>query len=251
MFEEFRKSINSVLYERVVSPLFGTFIFTWLVWNWKILVLLFFVNEEKLNTTKAEFIAVNFNNSNNLIIYPIISTAILLTIVPFISNGAYWLNLKFQKWRYDQKNHIERRKLLTIEQSLQLREEIENQKEKFVKLIQSKNSEIEQLTQEIELIKKNPKNNTISKPKLNIVTKDPAEKYSHLLDDDNNFIELRKVISKIQNSVRMFAGDNTPSSDFVSYLEAHDLIRNKGNGSYEFTEDGKDLLKTYSKIRMK
>ncbi|MEO8234966.1 MAG: hypothetical protein ABI549_06080 [Flavobacterium sp.] len=34
--EEIKKSISAILYERTTSPLFGTFIFSWLLWNWKI-----------------------------------------------------------------------------------------------------------------------------------------------------------------------------------------------------------------------
>ncbi|MCP4460990.1 MAG: hypothetical protein GY816_23665 [Cytophagales bacterium] len=53
IFDETRKSINSALYERVSSPLYGTLIISWLVWNWEIVYLTFFVNESRIEMTKS------------------------------------------------------------------------------------------------------------------------------------------------------------------------------------------------------
>jgi hypothetical protein len=41
MLDDFRKSINSVLYERMTSPLFGALLISWCIWNWDILYFLF------------------------------------------------------------------------------------------------------------------------------------------------------------------------------------------------------------------
>ena len=56
MISDFRKSINSILYERVSSPLFGTFVISWLIWNWKITYLTLFVSESNLDKNKLEYI---------------------------------------------------------------------------------------------------------------------------------------------------------------------------------------------------
>lgn len=154
MITEFRKSINSILYERVASPFYGTLIVTWSAWNWKIIYLTLFVDAEQISTTKIDFIVANYNDLNNLTLYPILSTACLLTLMPFVSNGAYWLDLKFKTWRLNQKNKIEGKQLLTIEQSIKLRTEIRQQEESFDKLLQKKNDEIEFLNKEIEELRK-------------------------------------------------------------------------------------------------
>lgn len=53
---EFLKSIRAVLYDRVASPFYGTLIISWLLWNWKIPYVTFFVSESLLKMTKIEYI---------------------------------------------------------------------------------------------------------------------------------------------------------------------------------------------------
>lgn len=101
-----RKSLNNIVKERISSPLYGNIIISWLFWNWKIIYLTFFVSEKMLDTDKITYISENFICTEYLIIYPLLSSIVLLTIIPFISNAAYWLNIKFDKWRIDQKNKV-------------------------------------------------------------------------------------------------------------------------------------------------
>lgn len=48
MFDELKKSISAILYERTTSPLFGSFILSWTVWNWKIFYITLFISEDKI-----------------------------------------------------------------------------------------------------------------------------------------------------------------------------------------------------------
>jgi hypothetical protein len=115
MITELRKSINSILYQRVSSPLFGTLMLSWVVWNWKIVYLTFFINAKEIEQNKIDYIVEKLSDANFLIWYPLISVFILLTIIPFVSNGAYWLSLKFEKWKKEQNNNIEKEQLKTLE----------------------------------------------------------------------------------------------------------------------------------------
>ena len=107
MIDELKKSLSAILYERTTSPFYGTLLISWLIWNWKIVYLTLFISENKINTDKINYITNNFNDIHCLLIYPLISTVVLLTVIPYISNGAYWLSLKFNKWKKDQKNVVE------------------------------------------------------------------------------------------------------------------------------------------------
>ncbi len=134
--EEIKKSFKSILYERTTSPFYGTFIISWLIWNWKIVYVTLFVSEKSIKTDKLSYLLNNhLIDELNLIVWPIISTIALLTIFPFITNGAYWLKLKFDKWKKDKKNEVELKQLLTLEQSIELREQIANQEERFEKIL--------------------------------------------------------------------------------------------------------------------
>ena len=85
MFDELKKSISALLYERTTSPLFGTLVVSWSVWNWKIIYLTFFISEKELiGKNKIEYIIENYNDNFNLYWFPLISTTILITLIPFI-----------------------------------------------------------------------------------------------------------------------------------------------------------------------
>jgi hypothetical protein len=145
MIKETKKSIQSILTQRVSSPFYGTLVISWLIWNWKIIYLTFFISEKKITNSKIDFIVSNYSETCNLIWFPLLSTILLLTIIPFITNGAYWLDLIFDNWRVNKKNNIEMKQLLTIEQSISLREQIVNMEKRFETLLADKNTEIEQL----------------------------------------------------------------------------------------------------------
>lgn len=149
MIDEIKKSINSIFEERVSSPFYGTLIVSWLIWNWKIVYLTLFIDQDKIRVTKIDFIINNYNDIWHLVYLPLISTVTLITIIPFVTNGAYWLDLKFTTWRVNQKNEIEGKKLLTIEQSIKLRSELRELEESFEKLLEKKNDEIQLLKNEL------------------------------------------------------------------------------------------------------
>ena len=94
MISELTKSINSILYERVTSPLYGALFFSWSLWNWKIVYLTIFVSAESIEGTKIDYISNNYNDIHFLLTYPVISTLLLLTIVPFLTNASYWTHIE-------------------------------------------------------------------------------------------------------------------------------------------------------------
>jgi hypothetical protein len=159
MIEDLKKSFNNIIYERTTSPLYGTLMISWMIWNWKIIYLTFFISENKIQDNKIDFILNNYSSIHNIITFPLISSAFLLTITPLISNGAYWLSLKFNIWKIEQKNLIDKKVLLTLEESLELRQQILSQDKKFEKSIQEKDQKISELMKTIEKLKINTLSN--------------------------------------------------------------------------------------------
>jgi len=205
MFSEFKKSINSVVSERVSSPFWGAIIISWFIWNWQIIVFLFFTSEDKLplkegsnvQYNKVEYILNNYSDQWHIIWAPLLSTIIILAIVPFVANGAYWLFLRFRQWRISQKNKIEMRQVLTIEQSLQLRKEIKEQSNSFHKLIENKDALI--LSQENNI--KQYANEINEKNKLIDQFRNQIESDSQMISEKNQNIkqqqtEIQNLISK-------------------------------------------------------
>lgn len=206
------------------------------MWNWKIPYLTFFVSENKLKINKIEYIISNLNDSHFLIIYPIISTIILLTIIPFLSNGAYWLSIKFESWKSRHKNLIESKQLLTIEQSIELREQISKQEERFSKLVQDKNSEIISLKKQIES-EKTAENEVFINDDPELELKRLADRINNNKEELNSF---NKITSAIQNDFRL--QEDSITTKIIALLEAYNIIH-KPDKHYRFTDIGKRFIK--------
>lgn len=242
MINEIKKSINSILYERVSSPFFGTLIISWLIWNWRIIYLTFFISSDKIELNKIDYIIENYAQTEYLIWYPLLSTLVLITLIPFISNGAYWLNLRFSQWKVEQKKIVEKKQLLTIEQSIQLRERLADMENRFDTLLSDKNNEIKQLELTIdELRKLNSKNIREDSPRIN------EEEIKQLALNINTNSKLKEALERInlyiQGSYTGIAKDEQLSSKLLSFFESNEIISNKGDGMYELTNIGKKVNK--------
>ncbi|MCD0464233.1 hypothetical protein [Flavobacterium sp. ENC] len=236
MIEEIKKSINSIFIERVSSPFYGTLIVSWLIWNWKIAYLTFFVDQKKISITKIEFIVKNYSDVWHLVYWPLISTLILLTIIPFVTNGAYWLDLKFTTWRVNQKNEIEGKRLLTLEQSIKLRSELRELEENFEKLLDKKNEEIQLLKVEL---------NGINIPDVSGNTQTDYFNLSdyNLLKDNNLIDDFVKCYKSLESGRGKLPSDvKDPVKEF---LVLNKYISRINSDYYQMTEKGRG---TYLKI---
>ena len=247
MLDEIKKSISATLYERTISPLFGSFFFSWVVWNWKIIIVLFFTNSSELEVTKFEFIDQNLLNIWAGLIYPILSTIFILTFYSWLSEQSYRLWLYFEKRKNEHKNRIENQKLLTIEQSMKLRLELARKEETFENLIRDKEELIQALKSEnaklLEIQKEKPKRTIEEQNLLDFENFEKKEIDKFFLNQEAvSYFE--QIAKNVQHNWE-FNDNNIPHS-VTSYYIAHDLIeRSNAPGRYKFTKKGKEYLKEY------
>ncbi len=244
MIEDLRKSCSAIFYERTTSPFYGTLLFSWSIYNWKIIYLTFFISENKIKTDKIQYIITNCNDIWLLVYCPLISTIILLTLIPFVTNRAYWLSLIFHKWRIDKKNSVELKQLLTLEQSIELRKQILEQETTFDKLLENKKLEIEQLKIIIDEAKKP---STIEvKNDQSVIEEELEEIAKKIKSNPKDVLEYEKMMKYIQSGYTV-KGDDGPDSKLIYLLESYDIIQNKGSGVYAYTTTGKKFLKLMAK----
>jgi hypothetical protein len=250
MSDDFRKSINSILYERTTSPLFGTFFFSWIVWNWKIILVLFFTESSELGMAKFEYIDTCLLSLWVSLINPIISTALILTLYSWLSEKAYMLWLYFNKRKNDHKNKIEKAKLLTVEQSMKLRIEVSNKEETFKNLINDKEELITALKNEITELKTTPKEtNSIEKStplkESPYEQKDKASIYIEKLKKKNFQEKFLDFSIKTLKDQTWFLEDSTPEHLEYFLLIGLAYISNQmsGESKYDLTEEGKLVFK--------
>ncbi|MDP4271461.1 MAG: hypothetical protein Q8909_15280 [Bacteroidota bacterium] len=280
--EEFYKSIKAILYERISSPFYGTLILSWLIWNWKVPYVTFFVNTADIKIDKITYIIQNCNGSLCLIWGPILSTAILLTIFPLITNGAYWVTLKYDQWRINQRNTIEKKQRLTVEQSNQLRLQIRSMADDLERIIAKKEEEVKALTyerdealqnrrddEEINRLKDySKKSDEVRDSYMNklVIAEERLIKVETELkrykDENRKKIDLENEFLEFQNDEKYFSYFDSItdciqrevslsqylSNEIINYYIANDIIT-KINNKYDLTDKGKYFLKKYVKIK--
>jgi hypothetical protein len=245
MIDDLKKYLKEIIYERTTSPLYGTLITSWLIWNWRIIYISFFVSESKIKGNKIDYIITNYSDTEHIVIYPLISTFLLLTIIPFLSNGAYWFSLNFNKWKIDQKNIVDKKQLLSLEQSITLREEIARQEERFGKLIENKNLEISQLQTQLNEYREKIPNVTLENL-LNsekIIDDSEIHKLSERIKTNPKELTQYEMILLLVQGGQYLTDRNDIDSKFIALMESYDLIENRGNGKYNLTAQGKRFQK--------
>lgn len=212
MVEEFKKSVNSILYERINSPFWGAVITSWIILNWEIIYVTLFIPSEKLTENKVEYIKeYSRNNLDDLTWKPIVAVIFLLVVVPLISYCFYWLHLTYNNWKVDLKRRLEKKIPLTIEDSIKLRDEIHQYEMKFLKLTQKKDEEISNLLEEIKLY-----------------------------EEENN--KLKGIIQDYKNQINQFE----KNEDSIRKQNEFHLIF-KGDWVYKIGEETKQIFRIVNK----
>lgn len=250
MFDETKKSVESILTQRLSSPFYGTLIISWLIWNWKIIYLTIFISEDNITGTKIDYIIKNYNDIWHIVWFPLISTVLLLTVIPLVTNHAYWLDLIYTNWRETKKQSVEMKQLLTLEQSVKLREQIINLEKSYDTLLAQKDSEIEQLKLIIDT--KKPKSDLDSKiPKNNVKIND--DEIQKLVKQINGNEKLKNAFKTIEDHT---LGKSLISQDLkdepniapevLSFYVSNDIIDSKDTYTYKWTTKGKAIYQIIS-----
>jgi hypothetical protein len=241
MLDEVKKSINASLYEKARSPLYGTLIISWVVWNWKLVYYVISVDSKIPVFTRIDCIKTELTTNWTLFYGPAISTIVILVGFEFLANYAYWLHIFYKTWRVNKKVETEGKQLLTYEQSLNLRNDIRLKEEEYEKLIQEKESMIKQLEDSIKLLN-NPKkedtkpvldNNNIKNSKVDLLYKKFKE--------ENKLDYFKNTCSKILNTESI----DSRLPIIKDYVALSLITRNNSDGGgqyfYRLTETGKEL----------
>ncbi|RZJ40769.1 MAG: hypothetical protein EOO19_15200 [Chryseobacterium sp.] len=83
-FKDFFKDLR----DRITSPLFGSFIISWLVCNWELVFLILFNNADTLKKDRYSIIYYSFLNqpTYKLLLFPLIGAGIYLYFYPIVKN---------------------------------------------------------------------------------------------------------------------------------------------------------------------
>lgn len=137
MFDEFKKSLKASLYERAASPIIGAFVSAWLIFNWKLCLVVAFADDSIYDRLafieKSPYIDIWLN-----LYFPAIAAAVFIALYPLASLLPYMWWEWYAKKKSEIKNSMQRGVLLSLEKSIELRNEIDNQEAKFEEMLKSK-----------------------------------------------------------------------------------------------------------------
>lgn len=252
MFEEAIKSIRAHLYERSTSPLMGSFIASWLVWNYKFILLVF----------SSEDLAGKYSYINDVLyatweqmylqggIYPLATALLYIFAYPHPARWTLGYSRKQQKIINDKKREIENETLLTLDESRKIRREHVQIADSYEAELNKKNREIESLKGELEEIAEIQNQSKISHEDT------PLEDGN----TNNQRDPLEKLETHLEKTLKVFLVEKKPSvttiCSLLSEKEIHakynlEQLENKGlvksnyrqNGwIYELTENGRAYL---------
>lgn len=227
-------TIASTAEERIKNPFTGTFLASWIVFNWKPLV--FFIFSEKNIEQKISYIISNYSDILHIVVYPLASSLFFLFLVPYINLG----NESFIK-----KSKNEREKSLHDDKILRIQRETLEEEEKAKREIQieivreqkGRNQQAEELREQI----------TILESDLN---REFSEKTEILKKHSDEITKLNSLNKNLQKMLEQeIVNVKKTSEDFKNYKEKYKISETKiGNLSIPF--DIEYILKIYLNTRL-
>jgi len=241
-------SLKEIFNERISSPFYGSLIVSWLLWNWKIPYVTFFIDQSRLGdaTNKIDYIFKHCDSFWLLVAGPLASTGAIIFLLPYVTNFAFKKTAEFDRKRKDIQIEIDRTQLLTIDQSVKILRQVEEQKESFKILLSSRD-------EEIELLKKQRDSALKEKSEINPEVNPPDPTIKTLTDfvyeEELNKFMNNEALTKWFDRISVYVQDRTPMynipNDVQNYYLSNDLIE-KAEKGFNFTEKGKYFLKQYT-----
>lgn len=251
MFSNWSKSISAILYERLTSPWWGTLVITWSIINWKIIYLTIFVGSSEIKGTKIDFIIANYSDPRFLYKWPLIITVGLIAVFPIFEYFIYWLHLSYKMGKYNKKIDVEKKQVLTIEKSAELRLEMAEEKAKNNAILEDKEAELKIKDAQIAELQNRISEWEDVKTKAFEYDENPTfEKQKDYFDELQNLMKnksFRESIKNILQKVSIHNGLPTDySPDMIEYYLANDIIEEldtNGKLTYSLTDKGKYFYK--------
>ena len=257
--EDVKDSLIQVLKERVTSPLYGTYVITWLLWNWRAVYITLWVSEDSIkNQTKLEYLieAASYTPSPTVVwkidisilinifyffVVPAALTWLALSWLPNLQNWAYQQYLDFKEARRESLN-IFNDKIEKHKQSLQNTED-------YVEAIQKEKLEIQRAREELEKLRSEREKLQQTQEEVELSEEDQWDLEYEEFKSGKYF----EVFNKIKNIIYGDRGDvslekrNSDFMDALIYFHANEIVeyRDANRDFIELTEKGAYFLKKY------
>ncbi len=147
MFEDTMKTIKAMLYERISSPLLGTFVLSWCLWNYRFLIIIFSTIpvSDKFNLIDAIIFPSQKIALLKGMAYPLMTTAFFIYVYPYPAKKVYEFWRARQKDLKEARQRIEDEEPLTREEATMIRSEMYRMTKEHQEEITKRDAEIERI----------------------------------------------------------------------------------------------------------
>ncbi|HIF5585137.1 TPA: hypothetical protein ACX3CS_004627 [Vibrio parahaemolyticus] len=156
MVKETINSLKGVLYERISSPLWGTYFISFVVYNWSAILILTSDPKpmaEKVELIKTTYVYTDGNFNMGVVLYPLMMSVFLLLAIPFLQTLHYIYSEYMKTQGKVRRDKFEEKTRLTVEQSNELRQRIFNIQTSSREMTSFQDQEINSLKETISSLK--------------------------------------------------------------------------------------------------
>lgn len=227
MLTDTLKSIRKNVNEKVVSPLSGSFIASWVIWNYRFVLLIF--SGEPIQTKFRLIDTVLFTEKYQIfgqgLLFPLLTSIAYIYLYPFPARYAYIFSKKWQNKLILDRREIEDEIPLTEKESRQIRLDNYAMQEDFDEKTFRKDQRIKDLIAENDLLKRpasSPAKEPATPPKKKLrPSKTPKKQFDIILTKSQEVIFRAIATSKAALKVSDVIKGLEPHQDQVHII--HDL----------------------------
>lgn len=179
-------SKSNPLAERARSPFYGSFIISWLIWNWRIILTIFFLKKEDFGTMNVvDYIEVKYLKINDYLWIPLIFTAFFILVLPWVDYLIIWYTEFNKRKKVEKTLEIGKKSIVSAEQHSALRQKYEEERNK-ISTIEQELNEAKAAVEDI--------SNTVSAQKARI-----DELVGEKQKSEENRIHVTEKLAKLEN----------------------------------------------------
>ncbi|ELN6932072.1 hypothetical protein RZY48_001453 [Vibrio navarrensis] len=149
MLSETYNSLKAYLYDRTTSPLLGSLVFSWIIWNYKFILLLF---SNLSYPDKLRMINILYDSDFNFYITgftaPLLTALFYIYIFPYPSKYVFKFSLERQDELNALKQKIHNNQLISLEKSQSLRKRISELSLEHAQEIEELENKVEYLSEQ-------------------------------------------------------------------------------------------------------
>lgn len=130
---EWLNKLTNPLAERARSPFFGTFIISWLIWNWRIVITVLMPNQTNRGKIGLiQYISENYLNTYDCFVIPLIVSLVYIFLLPLIDLGLMEYTEVQKRKKVDKKLKIGRKHKVSGDIYYDLKLQFEKEKKKII-----------------------------------------------------------------------------------------------------------------------